>query len=255
MKKFVILLTLFVSLGAASAWATSACPDVSTSLTTYLATGFSCEIGDKIFSNFSYSSTSMGGALALGSGAVDVETLGSLSGTDPAEFANANIGLAFDAGWAASATCFGMTCTGAETDSKIGFVVTVIGGANMAITDAAVAETSGGASGAGSSASVSEGGCSGAPCTTSQWGVLSFITPGNYTNAASETMFSATGSVQVLKDITVTAAGVINGEATLSEVQDTFSQSPTSVPEPATMALAGAALCGIAVVRRRRAAK
>jgi hypothetical protein len=60
--------------------------------------------------------------------------------------------------------------------------------------------------------------------------------------------FSPSGSLTVSKDITVTDSGT-SGHAEISLVADTFSQ--TGVPEPATMVLVGAALCGIAVIRRR----
>jgi hypothetical protein len=264
MKKLFIFGALITGLGATQAWATptvTPCPTAATELSTYLASGFSCQVGDKIFSNFTYDGTSSGDASAIGASSIMIETMGATTGTDPAQLASANIGLQFSAPWSVSSACVGGTIvgtncvggtwTGGAQDSLIGFVVTVVNGAGMAITDAAVAQTSSGASGAGSEASVTEGGCSGAPCTPGIWNTFTFITGGGGTKTADDTFFSATGSVQVSKDIDVTAGAVYAAAANISDVQDTFSQSPTGVPEPATMLLVGGVLCGIAVIRRR----
>jgi len=252
MKKLSILGALFVSLGATSAWATNACPTVQTALSTYIATGFSCEIGDKVFSNFTYTDSSQN-ATPIGAGAVEVETLGPTTGTDPAELSNAMIGLQFNAGWSVTSSCVANVCTGAELDSDIGFTVTVINGANMAITDAAVAQTASGAAGQGAVASVAEGVCAGTGCTPGTWNVFTFINSGG-SQTAQDTTISPSGTVTVSKDISVTAGAFAGSTATLTQVDDTFSQTATGVPEPGTMALAGFALCGLAAIRRRRAA-
>jgi hypothetical protein len=70
------------------------------------------------------------------------------------------------------------------------------------------------------------------------------------TDAASavDTFFTPTGSVQVEKDIAVT--GGTTGFATLSEAQDTFSQ--TTVSEPASLAMLGVSLLALGVGRYRR---
>lgn len=256
MKNIFIFGALITGLGAVQAWATAipACPTTEETLAYYQALSAGCQVGDKIFSNFTYTDSAGGSGSLIADSDIEVTTLGPTSGADPAEDSSANIGLNFSAAWSVSSTCPTATsnagCTSSNEDSDIGFTVTVVNGANMAITDAAAIQTSSGALGTGSSVQVSEGGCSGAPCTPGMWGLLSVVTPGNYTENLADTMFSATGSVEVTKDISVTAGAVVGGAASLSSVDDTFSQTGT-VPEPATMFLVGGVLCGVAVIRRR----
>jgi hypothetical protein len=247
MKKALIFGALITGLGATRMWATPSatpCPTTGTELSTYLVSGFSCQVGDKIFSNFTYTSSSQGGALTIGASSVEVETLGSLTGTDPAEVSNANIGLQFSAGWTAMA--------GQESDSVIGFTVTVVNGSNMLIKDTGLAQTSG-VIGSSSLASVAEEACTATPPATCTPGTISIMTFDDGTTdsaVVNDVTFSPSGSITVSKDITVTDSGS-SGQAEISVVSDTFSQ--TAVPEPATMLLVGGALCGIALIRRRSA--
>jgi hypothetical protein len=243
-KKVLVFGALIASLGATQVWATptNQCPTTPTALTTYLASGFTCEVGDKIFSNFSYTDSSQGGALAIAAGSVTVETLGSLTGIDPAEVSSANIGLQFSAGWTALA--------GQESDSVIGFTVTIVNGSNMLIEDTGLAQTSG-VLGSNSLASVAEKACTATPPATCTPGTISIMTFDDGTSdsqVVNDVTFSPSGSITVSKDINVTDSGT-SGHAEISLVSDTFSQ--TGVPEPATMVLVGVALCGIAMIRRR----
>jgi hypothetical protein len=247
MKKVLIFGALITGLGATQMWATptaTPCATTETELSTYLAAGFSCQVGDKIFSNFTYTSSSQGGALAISASSVEVETLGSLMGTDPAEVSNPNIGLQFSAGWTALA--------GQESDSAIGFTVTVVNGSNMLIEDTGLAQTSG-VIGSSSLASVAEKACTATPpatCTPGMTAVMTFDDGTMDSQVVNDATFSPSGSITVSKDINVTDSGS-SGHAEISLVSDTFSQ--TAVPEPATMLLVGGVLCGIAVIRRRSA--
>jgi hypothetical protein len=176
-----------------------------------------CQIGDKIFSDFSYSDSASGGAMAVTAGDVTVSTVG------PGEnFVGPDYGVAFQGAWTA--------VNGGTSDGDISFVVTVVNGAGMEITDSGLAQSSGiTASGV---AKVTEKGCSGVGCTPGTWGVLT-LENGSTDSAASDTVFSPTGSVTVSKDINVVAPG--GSFATITLVSDTFSQ--TAVPEPRVLSL------------------
>src|SRR5579871_482083 len=111
MKKASILTALFLAVGVSQAWATPATCQGG-NLATILATpNFSCQVGDKIFSNFSYIDSAVG-AIAVPASGVTVDTLGP-TGTSGADVLNANIGLEFNSSWFAS--------TGQTSDAAIGF--------------------------------------------------------------------------------------------------------------------------------------
>jgi hypothetical protein len=206
-----------------------------------------CQIGDEIFSSFTYTHGAGGTGSLLSTSSIEVTTLGLTTGSDPAETSNANTSLNFSTGWSVTADC-PSTCTSSFEDAVVGFTVTVVDATNVAITDAAVMQTSSGATGAGSSVLVSEGGCSGAPCTPGTWGLLSVVTPGDYTENAADAIISATGSIVVSKDLSVTAGAVWGGAASLSYLNDTLSE--TVVPEPLTSAMLGTGLIGLGLLRR-----
>jgi hypothetical protein len=251
MKNVFIFGALLTSLGATQAWATATvvpCPTTPTELSTYLASGFTCQVGDKVFSNFEYSDSSTGGAIAIPSTGVTVETVGPTG--SGAEVAGPNIGLQFNASWSAGPQ--------QSTDSNIEFAVTVVSGSNMLITDTGLAQTSGVTAGNGSIAKVTEDACApaiqnGYTCTPSFQAALTFDKGSADQQLTTDpALASPTGSIFVSKDISIVdsdALGTANSTAGLSLVTDTFSQ--TAVPEPATLLLVGGVLCGIAVIRRR----
>lgn len=234
-KKITFLAIFGLATTAMTAFATPACPDGG-SLSTFLAGGYSCQIGNDIFSNFNYTSSAFGGALAVPAAGITVDTLGPV-GTG-ASLLNSSIGLQFNAGWNALA--------GQTTDSEIGFTVTVLSGA-MTIEDFGLAQVSGVLP--NGSASVVENGCGPAPCTPSELAVMTFDYGGSNTQRVADTMFAPLGSVTVSKDISVT--GGTTGSAHLSLVSDTFSQ----VPEPISMGLMGGGLALLGLTRLRRRAK
>lgn len=237
LKKLSLVTALGLATTAITAFATPVCPD-GASLSTFLVAGYSCQVGDKMFSNFSYVSSAFGGALAVPASGVTVDTLGP-AGTGASIF-DANIGLQFNSGWNALA--------GQTTDADIGFTVTVLGGA-LQIEDFGLAQVSGVLP--NGSASVVENGCGPAPCTPSELAVMTFDSGGSNTQRVADTMFSPLGSVTVSKDISVT--GGTTGSAHLSLVSDTFSQ--VVIPEPMTLAFIGGGLALLGVARLRRRAK
>jgi len=222
------LLTILACVGVLSLFTAAAtpsyCPVGATSLSVYLAPGFSCQIGDKIFSSFSYSPS---GTNPVPYTSVTVEGVGP-TGTAGATFQDqftalaADIGFQFSAPWSAPSG-------GTTTDATIGFNVTIVAGGAQEIEDAAVVQT-GGITGNGT-AVVNEAGCS-APNAPGQicsafWGVDT--DPNTF---AADTIFAPTGSIGVSKDILVAAN---NGTANITAVQDVFSQ--TAVPEPRAISL------------------
>jgi hypothetical protein len=232
-KKLSLMIAFGLAATAMTAFATPVCPDGGP-LSTFLASGYSCQIGDKVFSNFTYTSSAFGGALAVPAAGITVDTIGPHG--SGASLIGADIGLQFNAGWNALA--------GQTSDSDIGFTVTVLGGA-LKIEDFGLAQVSGVLP--NGSASVVENGCGPAPCTPSELAVMTFDSGGSNTQRVSDTMFTPRGSVEVSKDISVT--GGTSGAAHLSLVTDTFSQ----IPEPMTMGFIGGglALLGVARLRRR----
>ena len=227
-QRFTRLLTILACAGVLSLFTAAATPagcsdNVTNNGSLYFGGGYTCTIGDKIFSNFVYTDSAQGGALAIAPGSVTVSAI-----TGP------NIGLSFNGGWSANA--------GQVTDATISFTVTVASGAGMVITDLGLAQL-GGAINPGS-ASVAEEACGPAPCNplSGQYTLLT-LQNGVTTQTSKEVITAPTGSIRVAKDIAVTGgANGSGGFATLSLVQDTFSQSP--VPEPRTVSL----LLGFALV-------
>jgi hypothetical protein len=226
MLKKISLFGIFgLAFSAMTAFATPTCSsNVTDNGTTYFGGGYSCTIGDLMFSNFSYTPS---GTNPIGANQITVDAV-----------TNDGIGLSFHAPWTAAA---GMT-----TDATIDFTVTVLGGGNL-LEDFGLAQTSG-VSGTGS-ASVAENGCPGAGCNATGGSiyVLTFQDSGAR-SAQGETTFTPASVVDVEKDISVNGN---TGFATISVVQDTFSQ----VPEPMSLSFIGGGLALLGVVRLRRGAK
>jgi hypothetical protein len=208
-----------MSLFTAGAVTVGACVN-NDPLSDYLVSGYSCTIGDKTFSDFTYTSSASNAVQITASG-ITVDVLNGVTPLDP----TGDIGLGFNASWVASGA-------NSFTDSVIGFVVTVNSGP-LLIEDTGVAQLSGIYGDA--NASVVETACGPAPCAPGPIGVITFDAPDPVgalrTNDAT---FTAVPSVEVTKDITV-QSDAPNGYAHMSFVADTFSQ--TEVPEPRAISL------------------
>lgn len=189
----------------------------------WLASGFSCTVGDKTFSNFSYVGTSGGGATAIQAAEIDITVINNGS---------SGIGFQFSAPWSATST--------ESLDSLIKFNVAVTGGGPLQIDDAELVQSGSGfvAPGVGSVAE-----------NLSNNSNLLTVDSANQTILNAMSAFAPTGSVSVTKDISVN--GNQGGFATISEVIDTFSQT-VPIPEPAGVAAFVVGLLGLGWLRHRR---
>ena len=214
------LLAIFASLLFASTALATTTSCQTGSLSAYLASGFSCQSGSLIFTDFEYQGT--------GSDASSI-TVKPLTASDEE-------GFQFQGGWNAHSV------NGASTseDSRISYTVEHPGG----LIDTLSLAFGSSVSGTGVS-TVQERFCLGsslASCPSVNQGAISLTNPGAmFSNRA---FFAGVGSVSVSKDINVTSG--VSGTASIANVTDTFSS-----PEPLSFVLLGTGLLGIGLMRRR----
>jgi hypothetical protein len=189
-------------------------------LSSYLASGFTCQSGSLIFTNFGYQGT------GVGAGSITVTPL-----TAPDDE-----GFRFASGWSAQSA----NGISNSEDSQITYTVQHPGGM-IDTLDLSFGST---VTGTGVS-SVKETFCLGSSinnCPQGDLGSIAVTNPGaGFSNRA---FFSGASSVAVSKNINVTSG--VNGTAFIAEVSDTFSS-----PEPLSFVLLGSGLLGITLMRRR----
>jgi hypothetical protein len=233
MKKVLMLITVLLGLSSFG-WAGACGPST---LSIYDTPGFSCTIGDKTFSHFTYSGTS---ALT-----------NAISATTVRVVPNATLGASgfmFIAPWS--------IFQNEAQDSFIGFNVTVHPGGHS-IIGASLGQWGSGSSGTGI-ASIDETLCLGDTFADGCAHGLALSLNTEH-DAISHKMtgfinFAPVTVIGVTKDLSV--VGGPSGVARLSGLQERFFETPGTVPEPASLILFGSGLLALGgFVRRRQDSK
>lgn len=230
-----LILIAAATLAASTAFG-SAC--VGDSLADYMASGFSCTIGNLEFSNFTYSGTASPSGDAIGAASIEVTLFDSS-------------GFTFTSGWDVTTQEDGNS---SFQDSVIGYSVQTVNG-QATIEDLGLG-FNGSVTGNGV-ASVTEQYCLG---TTAGVGAcvdpptLGVSDPPGTTS--NDVVFGLVSELSVSKDIDVTSGvdywsgGYQASTANISTVTNSFSQ--ISVPEPVSMLMMGGGLVLLGVIRRRK---
>jgi hypothetical protein len=219
MKKFFLLVGILVAMSSMG-WA-AACVDGT--LATYDASGFSCTIDGLTFSNFGYSASGSGGAVAPDAGGVNVIACpggGSLCSQIP----SGEDGFVFNASWAATA--------GQSEDALITYTVT------GSIVDALELTGVGGVDGNGS-LFLDE---------TSNPSLIDLHINGPAVGPVTQT-FNPVSTLTVTKDLGVN--GNSTGTARISDIANGWS----TVPEPSTLGFLFVGSLGLLGFTRRRQKK
>ncbi|MGH9325495.1 MAG: PEP-CTERM sorting domain-containing protein [Terriglobia bacterium] len=219
MKKIIVLSALALACSglAFSDPMPAAC--VTGGLGSYVNLGSTgCTVGNLLFYNFFVNSSPTSiGTNVLSSGVAPVPTTN-------------NPGLAFNVG-------LPMTPPGGTQDVEIDYIVKVEAGAP--ITDSSFSVVASGGSAA------TEGECLGGLFSTGCSGGTQMSLTTNSTTLAASNTFTGTWTIDVKTDIN-SDGGIISGEA------EHFSETSSTVPEPASLTLFGSGLLGLAFLLRRK---
>jgi hypothetical protein len=202
-------------------------------LSTYLGNGFSCTIGNLLFSNFSYTP---GGTVQLPATSITINPLNTPVGDE---------GFDFNPGQGVSSS----TPTLISEDVNISFLVSTVNGA-ASINDLFIG-FNGSTTGSGL-ANFTEKYCPGQTTTIggSCTGGGTFSVPTSGAAINQTITFANSSMVAIDKDVLVSTQGGI-GQASVSDFANRYSQTLT--PEPGTLLAMAGGLIGLGLMRRRRA--
>jgi hypothetical protein len=226
MRKAVLALSVILA-SSVVAFAAN-CP--TTTYDVYIAPGFSCDIGDKTFSDFAYSGTSNPPGFSIPAGGIAVSPI-TTSG-DP--------GFQWSAGWHAS------TNSGVLTQDSLFQLNVNVAPGGAPITDLSLSISGVGVTGTGE-VFVNEQACLGAllpQCSGGTIVTLQVFDTREGQQLVDSISFAGVTEVSVSKDLEVQAG--TNGSASVSVLTDQFSEGSATVPEPGTLSMLG--LGGLALV-------
>ncbi len=226
--KHILALAVFLTAGTAVTYATPVC-QAGASLSVYAAAGFTCEVGDKVYSGFTYVPTGSDPTAAQVSVGID-------------NFANPLTGI-WQIGFQLGSSVTGLAWTS-------GFSLNY----TFTIDEAACAAEFG--AGHNCSAYEAQGqfqdGSANASNTATMTDVL---TPGGTLSLNDLTTGSNTGQVFFpflnSSSVTLTAAGLNTTYAIEGFGLDVYEFANAPLPEPGTLGLVGGALLGLGLLRRK----